>query len=99
MPALHIHQHFSDIADLDRKIKTRDQCNNVYSVLEEYRVSTPIDVSIKKLNIKSTPEWKHKVDVTNIIVMNTLSSPFDTISYYVFCSNKDIVIDTLLAGD
>lgn len=92
-------QYFSNIAVLDKNVEIGLSCDNVYSTLEEYRLSSSTNVFIKRLSISSTSEWKHRIDVASTIVVNDLSTPFDTISYYVFCNNKDRVLDTYLVGD
>ena len=92
-------QYFSNIASFDKEIQTGQECNKVMSNLEKYQISSPSNVFVKRLDINSTPEWKHKKEVASTIIVSDLSTPFDTINYYVFCSPKDIVLNTLLTGD
>lgn len=92
-------QYFSNIASFDKKIKLGRECNNVLSSLEKYQISSPKNIFVKKLDISSTPEWKHKKEVASTIIVSDLSTPFTTINYYVFCSQKGIVLNTLLTGD
>ncbi len=92
-------QHFSNIAALDKNIKTGQACNQVLSILEKYQLSSSSEVFVNKTDIGSTPQWIHRKEVVSTISVSDLSTPFDTINYYVFCNSKDTVLNTLLAGD
>lgn len=92
-------QYFSAVASLDRNIEVGERCAEVYSMLEEYQLRNPIDVFVKRSDISNASGWEHRVDTASIILLNDLSTPFDTISYYVFCSDSDLVLDTFLVGD
>jgi hypothetical protein len=98
-PSFIHNQYFSNVASLDRSIELNQDCGRVYSQLEQYRLSSPVNVFLAELDISATPERRHKVDVASTLVLNDLSTPFNTISYYVFCSTKHRVVGTLLSGD
>lgn len=92
-------QYFSDIAILDKDIEIGMQCDSVHSIFEDYRISSPSKIFIKKENVSSTPEWQHIIGLASTISVNDLSTPFDPINYYVFCSNSGMVLSTYLVGD
>lgn len=92
-------QYFSKVAVIDRKVVLGGECDEVYSALEGYRSSIPAGVFVGRSAISSNPEWAHRADVASIISVSDMSTPFDTINYYVFCNSDGVVLKTLLVGD
>lgn len=92
-------QCFSDAAGLARTIHKGDSCEVAERLIREYIGSNKSSVSHSVSSIADHPGWQHKEGVTSVIRLDDDSSPFEHITYYAFCSQQEIVVDTLLVGD
>lgn len=90
---------FSDAAKLASTIEKGSSCQAAQDRISEYALRSGDDAHYGISPIVAHPEWQHMDGVSQIILLDDDSTPFDHIAYHVFCNSQQLVVDTLFVGD